>query len=328
LREPILVRGRPVPLRASLGIAMSQTADADVDALIRDADVAMYTAKKRGGSRYVIFEDSMRAGVAERLELEMELRRALAQEQLALHYQPTVNLTTGEIVGVEALLRWSHRTRGSISPAVFIPLAEESGLIVPIGRWVLEQACIQARRWHDRFPSRDPLGMSVNVSPIQLGRDDFVQDVERILRETGVRPGSITLEITESALMEDTDASTAALEQLKALGVHLAIDDFGTGYSSLNYLQRMPIDILKIDRSFVDRIDQGGDELAFARAIVELARSLSLRTIAEGIELESQAECLDRLGCDLGQGFLYAKAVPADELTVMLAAPRESLVAS
>ena len=318
LREPILIRGRPVPLRASLGIALSETADTDVDALIRDADVAMYTAKKRGGSRFVIFEENMRAGVAERLELEMELRRALAQDQLAIHYQPTVNLATGEIVGAEALLRWNHRTRGSISPAVFIPLAEESGLIVPIGRWVLEQACIQARKWHDSFPSRLPIGMSVNVSPIQLGREDFVQDVERILRETGVRPGTITLEITESALMEDTDASTAALEQLKALGVHLAIDDFGTGYSSLNYLQRMPIDILKIDRSFVDRIDQGGDELAFARAIVEMARSLSLRTIAEGIELESQAECLDQLGCDLGQGFLYAKAVPAEELTVML----------
>ena len=199
---------------------------------------------------------------------------------------------------------------------------------MPIGRWVLAQACDQARKWQDSFPARIPLSLSVNVSPIQLGREDFVQDVERILRESGVQPDSITLEITESALMEDTDAATTALEQLKALGVHLAIDDFGTGYSSLNYLQRMPIDILKIDRSFVNRIDQGGDELAFARAIVELARSLSLRTIAEGIELESQAECLDQLGCDLGQGFLYAKAVPPEELTVMLAAPPEARVAS
>jgi EAL domain-containing protein (putative c-di-GMP-specific phosphodiesterase class I) len=321
MREPILVRGQPIPLRASVGIALSEGALTDVDELIRDADVAMYSAKKRGGGRFLIFEPSMRAGLAERLDLEMELRRALAQNQLAVHYQPTVNLSTGEIVGAEALLRWTHRTRGPISPAQFIPLAEESGLIVPIGRWVLEQACAQARRWHDAFPSRVPLTMSVNVSPIQLSRDDFVQDVSRILQESGVKPGSITLEITESALMEDTDASTRALQQLKALGVHLAIDDFGTGYSSLNYLQRMPIDILKIDRSFVDRIDQGGDELAFARAIVELARTLSLRTIAEGIELESQAECLDQLGCDLGQGFLYAKAVPPEELTRLLATP-------
>ena len=304
------MRGRPIPLRASLGIAVSDSPNADVDGLICDADVAMYTAKKRGGGRYVLFEESMRAGVAERLELEMELRRALTQQQFTLRYQPTVHLTTGDIVGAEALLRWNHPTRGPISPGVFIPLAEESGLIVPLGRWVLEQACAQARKWRDSFPTRAPLSLSVNVSPIQLGREDFVQDVERILRETGVDAATITLEITESALMEDTDASTAALGNLKALGVHLAIDDFGTGYSSLSYLQRMPIDILKIDRSFVNRIDQGGDELAFARAIVELARSLSLRTIAEGIELESQAECLDQLGCDLEQGFLYAKAVP------------------
>jgi diguanylate cyclase (GGDEF)-like protein len=318
MREPIQVRGRPIPLRASVGIAVSDDGASDVDELIRDADVAMYSAKKRGGGRSLIFEPSMRAGLAERLELEMELRRALSQEQLEVHYQPTVNLASGEIVGAEALLRWTHRTRGPISPATFIPLAEECGLIVQIGRWVLEQGCLQARRWHEAFPNRPPLALSINVSPIQLSRDEFVQDVARILRETGVEPSSITLEITESALMEDTDASTRALGQLKALGVHLAIDDFGTGYSSLNYLQRMPIDILKIDRSFVDRVDRGGDDLAFARAIVELARTLSLRTVAEGIELESQAECLDQLGCDLGQGFLYAKAVPADELTELL----------
>ena len=328
MREPVLVRGRPIPLRVSLGIALSDGPIADVDALIRDADIAMYTAKKRGGSRYVLFEESMRAGVADRLELEMELRRALTQEQFEVHYQPTVSLATGAIVGAEALLRWNHPTRGSVSPAVFIPLAEETGTIVPIGRWVLEQACQQARKWQDAFPARTPISLSVNVSPIQLGRDDFVEDVARILTAANVCPSDITLEITEGALMEDTDASTLALDRLKALGVRLAIDDFGTGYSSLNYLQRMPIDILKIDRSFVERIERGGDELAFARAIVELARSLSLRTIAEGIELEEQAHCLGQLGCDLGQGFLYAKAVPPDELTRLLARPRGALVAS
>jgi diguanylate cyclase len=328
LREPVDVRGRAVTLRGSVGIALSDDPEGDVDSLIRDADVAMYTAKKRGGGRYVVFEEDMRAGVADRLELELELRRALSQDQLTVHYQPTVNLGTGEIVGAEALLRWNHRTRGPVSPAVFIPLAEESGLIVPIGQWVLEQACQQARKWQDAFPTREPLSLSINVSPIQLARDEFVRDVERILRQTGVQPQTITLEITEGALMEDTDASTTALAQLKALGVRLAIDDFGTGYSSLNYLQRMPIDILKIDRSFVSRIDKGGDDLAFARAIVELARSLSLKTIAEGIELETQAECLDQLGCDLGQGFLYARAVPADEMTVLLSAPLEDRIAS
>jgi EAL domain-containing protein (putative c-di-GMP-specific phosphodiesterase class I) len=208
-----------------------------------------------------------------------------------------------------------------ISPGVFIPLAEESGLIVPIGRWVLDEACKQACKWQDAFPGRKPLSLSINVSPIQLSREDFVTDVRRILRTHGVRPETITLEITETALMEDTDASIRALCDLKALGVRLAIDDFGTGYSSLNYLQRMPVDILKIDRSFVNRIDRGGEELALARTIVELARSLSLRTIAEGIELTAQADCLSDLGCDLGQGFLYARAVPPDELTRMLASP-------
>jgi diguanylate cyclase (GGDEF)-like protein len=328
MREPIPVRGKPVALRASLGVAFSQNADTDVDSLIRDADLAMYSAKKRGGARFVVFEENMRAGLAERLELELELRRALPHRQLSIHYQPTVDLESSAIVGVEALLRWNHPTRGNIPPAVFIPLAEESGQIIAIGRWVLEQACMQARRWHDSFPGREPLHMSVNVSPLQLARDELVGEVAQILAETGVRPDTITLEITESALLEDSSKSIRALEHLKALGVRLAIDDFGTGYSSLNYLQRMPIDILKIDRSFVDKIDRGGDELAFARAIVELARTLSLRTVAEGIEVEAQAARLGELGCELGQGFLYARAVPADEMTRLLAVPGDLRAAS
>jgi diguanylate cyclase (GGDEF)-like protein len=328
LREPIQVRGRPIALRASLGIALSDGEPIEVDALIRDADVAMYTAKKRGGSRYVVFETSMRAGLADRLELEMELRRAVSQQQVQVHYQPLVNLATGEIAGAEALARWTSATRGPVPPDVFIPLAEETGLIVPLGRSILEQACRQARKWHDSFPSRKPLTLSINVSPIQLGREDFVQDVARILEMTRVIPETITLEITESALMEDTDLSMRALAQLKALGVRLAIDDFGTGYSSLNYLQRMPIDILKIDRSFVDRIDHGDDELAFARAIVELARTLSLRTVAEGIEMEAQAEHLGQLGCDLGQGYLYSRPVPSDEMTRLLVGPTAERAAS
>jgi diguanylate cyclase (GGDEF)-like protein len=328
LRDPILVRGRPIPLRASLGIALSEGPLTEVDALIRDADVAMYIAKKRGGARFVIFEPSMRAGVADRLELEMELRRAVTNELLEVHYQPLVDLASGEIVGAEALARWRTQSRGLVPPDVFIPLAEETGLIVPLGRSILEQACRQARRWHEGFPSRKPMTLSINVSPLQLSREDFVQDVARILAESRVNPAMITLEITESALMEDSERATRALDQLKALGVRLAIDDFGTGYSSLNYLQRMPIDILKIDRSFINRIEQGGDELAFARAIVELARTLSLRTVAEGIEIEAQAERLDELGCDLGQGYLYSRPVPADEMTRLLSAPATDLVAS
>jgi EAL domain-containing protein (putative c-di-GMP-specific phosphodiesterase class I) len=226
------------------------------------------------------------------------------------------------------LLRWNHPTRGSLPPSMFIPLAEETGLIIPLGKWVLREACLQARRWNDIFPGRSPMTLSVNVSPVQLTNDGFVQDVAEIFEETRINPEAITLEITESALMEDSEGNTHVLEQLKALGARLAIDDFGTGYSSLNYLQRMPIDVLKIDRSFVDRIQQGGDELAFARAIVDMARTLSLRTVAEGIEIEAQADHLIALGCDFGQGYLYAKAVRADELTVLLGAPTDGRVAS
>jgi EAL domain-containing protein (putative c-di-GMP-specific phosphodiesterase class I) len=191
-------------------------------------------------------------------------------------------------------------------------------LIVPIGRWVLEQACHQARKWHERFPSRAPFALSINVSSIQLAQPEFVADVGRVLRTTGVRPDAITLEITETSLMEDTDHGARALHELKALGVRLAIDDFGTGYSSLNYLQRMPFDTLKIDRSFVNKIDRGGDELALCRTIVELARTLSLKTVAEGIELSAQADVLSRLGCDIGQGYLFARPVPVDEMTRLL----------
>jgi diguanylate cyclase (GGDEF)-like protein len=318
MKEPMRVRGQPIPLRLSLGIALSESSDTNVDDLIRDADVAMYTAKQRGGGKYVFFEPSMRAGAARRLELEVELRLAVAKGALAVFYQPYIDLKTGGLIGAEALIRWPHETRGMISPGDFIPLAEETGLIVPLGRWILEQACHQARKWHERFPSRAPMMLSINVSPIQLAQPDFAKEVGRILRTTGVRPESITLEVTETALVEDTDLSSRALHDLKALGVKLAIDDFGTGYSSLNYLQRMPFDVLKIDRSFVNKIDRGGDEFALCRTIVELARTLSLKTVAEGIELSAQAEVLSRLGCDVGQGFLFARPVPETELTRMI----------
>jgi diguanylate cyclase (GGDEF)-like protein len=318
MKEPLRVRGQAIPLRLSLGVALNESSDTNVDDLIRDADVAMYSAKQRGGGKYVFFEQSMRTGAAKRLELEMELRVAVAKNQLAVFFQPYIDLKTGRLVGAEALIRWPHETRGMISPVDFIPLAEETGLIVPIGRWIMEQACHQARKWHERFPSRAPFAMSINVSSIQLAQPDFVKEVGRVLRTTGVQPEAITLEITETALMEDTDQGARALHDLKELGVRLAIDDFGTGYSSLNYLQRMPFDTLKIDRSFVNKIDRGGDELALCRTIVELARTLSLKTVAEGIELSAQADVLSRLGCDIGQGFLFARPVPAEEITRML----------
>lgn len=317
-REPIPVRGGPVTMRVSLGIATNEEGADDVDGIIRDADVALNIAKRRGGDSYEVFEVSMRAAVSGRLQLEMELRDAVANNQLVLHYQPVVSLTTRRMVSVEALVRWEHPTRGMISPGDFIPIAEESRLIVSMGRWVLEEACRQAVEWHRRFPDQTPLGVGVNVSTVQLADDRFVQEVARILRVTGVSPHTITLEITETALMDDMKHTVRVLAELKALGVRLAIDDFGTGYSSLNYLQRMPIDVLKIDRAFVNGIERGGDQLVLARTICEMARTLSFKTIAEGIELPAQADRLRELGCELGQGFLYARPLPPIHIAALL----------
>jgi len=318
-REPIAVRSGSVTLRASLGIAISDADSNDIDGLIRDADVAMYMAKRRGGGRYEVFDPGMRAAVVERHELEMELRDAARRGELRVEYQPTVALPDGDVVGVEALLRWDHPRRGIVSPGVFVPIAEESGQIVAIGRWVLERACRQYQTWRDEFPHRLPLRMSVNVSAVQLADGRFPRDVARILDETGVDPAHITLEITESALMEDSNAMARVLADLKSLGVRLAIDDFGTGYSSLQYLQRMPVDVLKIDRAFVNGLERGGEELAFARAICDLARTLALDTVAEGIELAAQADRLNDLGCDFGQGYLYARPLTPDRIAELLA---------
>ena len=277
--------------RASLGIAIDDGHSADVAGLIRDADVAMYLAKRRGGGRYELFETGMQAAVAGRLELETELRGAIERDELVVHYQPTVTLAGGEIVGVEALVRWHHPERGTISPGVFIPIAEESGLIVTIGRRVLEQACYQARQWRARASSAQ-LTVNVKLSVVQVQHPAIVAQVADVLRATGLPAHALTLEITETALMDDVEAVVTTLRDLKALGVHLAIDDFGTGYSSLNYRQRLPIDILKIDKAFVDGVERGEEACAFARTICDLARTLGLRTVAEGIEQQVQGERL------------------------------------
>ncbi|MBW3620538.1 MAG: EAL domain-containing protein [Actinobacteria bacterium] len=327
LREPIEVAGATVRVDCSIGIAINErlipTPESSTrsltDALLRDADIAMYIAKGAGKGRYEIFEPSMHVAVVERLQLERDLQRALEEDQLVLHYQPIVTLSDAGIVGVEALLRWEHPTRGTISPATFIPLAEETGLIVPIGRWVVIEACRQVREWQQRFPDGVPLRVSVNVSPTQLQRGDVTHDVATALALSGLDPACLTLEITESALLSDTDVVARILNELKALGVSLAVDDFGTGYSSLAYLQNFPFDVLKIDRSFIDGLTSGAQSPAVVRAIVELGRSLHLDTVAEGIEFDEQLARFRDLQCNLGQGFLFARpAAPAD-LEVMLA---------
>jgi EAL domain-containing protein (putative c-di-GMP-specific phosphodiesterase class I) len=276
----------------------------------------MYIAKRDGKGGYRLFEPAMHEGVVARLELRNDLQRALATDQLELYYQPVVRLVDGSISGVEALLRWRHPEKGLISPSEFIPIAEETGLIIPIGRWVLREGCRHARR----LPTPDgvPLRMSVNLSLRQIQHSDIVADVRDALEESGLAPGRLTLEITESVLMDDTDLAVGRLRDLKALGVTLALDDFGTGYSSLSYLSRFPVDILKMDRSFLHEGSTPGSH-SLANAVVGLGATLALEVVAEGIELPEQAESLRTLGCDLGQGFHFAHPMNAEASLAFIA---------
>jgi diguanylate cyclase (GGDEF)-like protein/PAS domain S-box-containing protein len=318
LHSPFDLDGKKVYPRASVGICLSDRegiATPDAEELLRNADVAMYMAKRDNKGSYRLFEPEMHKQVVERLELQAELQRALELDQLEIHYQPVVRLDGQSDYGVEALLRWNHPTKGLIPPLNFIPLAEETGLIVPIGRWVLQEACREAVLLHERFPRTPPLNVSVNLSVKQLQSETIVADVARALEASGLPASSLVLEITESVTMGDTELAVARLQDLKALGIRLAMDDFGTGYSSLSYLSRFPIDILKMDRSFLrpDHEDSG-----LAGAIVALGRSLNLDVVAEGIELPEQIVSLRDLGCELGQGFLFAKPMPYAALSEYL----------
>ena len=300
------VDGKWVYPRASVGICLAgdEMGSSDAEELLRNADVAMYMAKRDSKGGYRVFEPAMHERVVERLELQAELQRALELDQLEIHYQPVVRLDQQADYGVEALLRWMHPERGTIAPLQFIPLAEETGLIVPIGRWVLQEACREGVRLHDGFPGRTPLTISVNLSVKQLQSETIVEDVRNALATSGLPASSLVLEITETVMMADTDLAVERLQELKALGVLLAMDDFGTGYSSLSYLSRFPIDILKMDRSF---LSPEHEESGLIAAIIALGNSMTLNVVAEGIELPEQIDSLRELGCELGQGFLFAR---------------------
>jgi diguanylate cyclase (GGDEF)-like protein/PAS domain S-box-containing protein len=305
LAQPIeldSIEGRPVSVTTSVGIATGGRACADE--LLRDADFALYAAKTAGKNRWVAFESQMQVAVHDRIELEMDLSRALEQEQFFLLYQPTFDLDSGRVTGVEALLRWQHPTRGVIPPDRFIPIAEATGLIVPIGSWVLRAACGQAVAWRDAGRALD---VSVNISARQLDEEDFVDEVSTVLSETGLDPASLTLEITETALMRDAGAAARRLGELKALGVRIAIDDFGTGYSSLAYLRQFPVDAIKIDRSFISGVAAHRESRALIHTLVQLGKTLGLETLGEGIEDDAQLQSLRREQCDQGQGFLLAR---------------------
>jgi diguanylate cyclase (GGDEF)-like protein/PAS domain S-box-containing protein len=315
LAAPFEVRGREVFMRASIGIAISGGADANLDDLIRNADTAMYAAKAAGKGRYEIFRPIMHTRALLQFEVQADLQRALDRGEFAVHYQPIVDIATGAATGMEALVRWQHPTRGLLPPIEFIGVAEESGLIVPLGRWVLTEACRQTASWQAEYPEASGLKVSVNLSTRQLLESNLVRQVCEVLEETGLDPSSLVLEITEGSLMQDVGATAVKLRDLKDLGVRLAIDDFGTGSSSLAYLQQFPIDLLKIDKSFVDRVTAVESEgPALVRAIIELAQTFHLQTVAEGIEESEQLDELRGAGCLSGQGYLFARPLPSGEM--------------
>ncbi len=317
LHEPFDLRasnGVTVNVSASIGVAVGDRGSAEE--LLRDADVALYEAKAAGRDRYVLFEQQMQVAVESRWALAMDLRAALDEGQFFLLYQPTFGITDIGTTGVEALLRWQHPTRGVVSPQDFVPLLEDTGLIVPVGRWVLAEACAQAVDWHH---NGYPIQMSVNLSGRQLESDTVVADIADALAASGLEPEFLTVEITESTLMRDTDTSVARIADLKALGVRIAIDDFGTGYSSLAYLRRFPVDILKIDRSFISGMTDSKEAVALIHTLIQLGKTLGLETVAEGIEHQHQLDHLKQERCDTGQGFLIARPLPSDELPDYLA---------
>jgi len=331
LSLPISIEGHSMFVTTSTGIAIADAVEQDPARLLRNADIAMYRAKTNGKARHAMFDDSMTGDALERLELEADLRDAIDHGQLRVYYQPIVDLESGRVAEVEALVRWEHPTRGLIAPLKFIPIAEETGLIVPLGMWVMREACRQTKLWQDEFSRYPELMVGVNLSARQLDQTDLIDDVSAVLKETGLPPGALRLEITESLTVEGGEWTQNRLRALKALGVKLAVDDFGTGYSSMAYLSNFPIDTLKIDRSFVNKIAEP-EGSAIVQAIITLAHSLGLNVTGEGIESQDQLRSLQSLGCHEGQGYYFSRPVTGDAMAGMLARtqliPEDNLIAA
>jgi diguanylate cyclase (GGDEF)-like protein/PAS domain S-box-containing protein len=317
LRQQIQLPTAQVELQPHIGITATSSGEGTAEDLLRNAAVAMHQARRYEGG-YALFDPEMHAEAIRRIEVESQLRVAIDQQQFLMYYQPTIDLQTGRLTGVEALVRWQHPHRGIVPPMEFIPLAEESGLIVPLGRWAIQEACRQVRIWQKEIPAQEPIALNVNLSARQLRHPNIVRDVADALDDTGLPPGRLILEITESVLMIDTTATLNRLFQLKSLGVRLAIDDFGTGYSSFAYLRRFPIDILKIDKSFVDGVATEPTASALVDAMIRIGKTLRMETVAEGIEHIEQADRLRALKCDIGQGYLFSRPLPSDAIATFL----------
>jgi diguanylate cyclase (GGDEF)-like protein len=318
IQRPFVVEGRDILISASMGIALTAGGSMQPDEVLHNADLAMYQAKAEGRGRYELYQPGLSVSTRERLDLQSDLRTAGARQELSLRYQPVVALATGRAIEVEALIRWDHRRRGALLPADFMALSEETGLIVPMGQWVLREACRQARLWQAEWPGAAPLIVGVNLSASQFERDVLPAEISGILHETGLEPRRLQLEISEAVIMRDDPRTLDRLDALKAAGVRLAIDDFGTGYASLSYLKRLPVDCLKIDRSLIRGVGQDMEDTAIIRAVASLARSLGIVVTAEGVETAEQVSQLKMVGCDQGQGYYFARPVSADRLPELL----------
>lgn len=320
LQHPFHLDGHKVSTTASTGIALSTQGYDYPEEVLRDADTAMYRAKAEGLARYKLFDPSMHTRVMTRLKLEMDLKRAIERQEFQLHYQPIMSLASDQLTGFEALVRWQHPERGLIAPDEFIPIAEETGLVIQLGQWALYEACRQTRAWQDQYGTdQHPLNISVNISSKQFAQSDLVGQVGRVLEQTNLDARCLNLELTESVVMEKAEVAVAVLQELRALGVKLHIDDFGTGYSSLSYLHRFPVDMLKIDRSFVRRISPSEEDYAIVQSIIQLAHNLKMEVMAEGVETAEQRDQLKRLGCKYAQGHLFSEPVESIQAEALIA---------
>jgi diguanylate cyclase (GGDEF)-like protein len=327
LAVPFDLNGQKIVLSVSIGIAFNHNGAMDAQDVLRDAEIAMYRAKSAGKARCEVFDHAMHTGAIERLQLETDLRKGLELKQFRVYYQPIVSLRNGQIVGFETLSRW-QRPEGLVMPGGFIQVADETGIILPINRQLLDEACRQLRSWQALFPSDPPLTVNVNITPKQFAQADLAAQIGKTLQETGLDPRCLNVEITETIAMADADRSAVVLSELKALGVRLDIDDFGTGYSSLSRLQHFPVDRLKIDRSFISRMDVDDETREIVRIIIMLAHGLHLKVVAEGVETEEQAEMLKHLDCELAQGYLYSRPVPSETIDQMLSTNRAANLSS